>query len=174
MSVLFARVLGDAAFSTLAHRVQALHRASGRRTYSGSATVEAGNGWLARLCARLTALPPRAQTVPVQVEIMSDGRGERWARDFGGHRMPSRFWLQHGLLYERIGAATFGFALTAQDGSLHWHVRRVRAFGVPLPAFLFRGVRAREFEADGRYGFDVEARLPLAGLLVRYRGWLDV
>ena len=174
MTVLFERVLGDAAFSTLPQRVQALHRATGKRTYSGSATVEAGGGWLARLCAWLTALPAQEQTVPVQVEITSDAHGERWTRHFGAHRMPSRFWVQDGLLCEHIGVATFAFALTAQGGALHWQVRHARALGVRLPAFLFRAVRAREFEADGRYGFDVEARLPLAGLLVHYRGWLNV
>jgi hypothetical protein len=174
MKPLFARVLGDAAFSTLPHRVQALHRATGTRTYAGSAQVEAGSSWLARLCARATALPSRALIVPVEVEITCDAGGERWTRRFGAHRMPSRFWLAGGLLYERIGAATFAFALHVEAGSLHWRVRHVRVLGVPLPAALFGGVRAREFEADGRYGFDVQASLPLAGLLVRYRGWLDV
>ena len=174
MTPLFAHVLGDAAFSTLPRRVQALHRATGTRRYTGNAQVEAGSGWFARLCARATALPPSASTVPVEVEITSDGGGERWTRRFGAHRMPSRFWQAGGLLYERIGAATFAFALHVEAGSLHWRVRHVRVIGVPLPAALFRGVRAREFETDGRYGFDVEASLPLAGLLVRYRGWLDV
>jgi len=51
---------------------------------------------------------------------------------------------------------------------------QARALGVPLPARWFAGVAARESEADGRYCFDVRAALPLAGLLVHYRGWLDV
>jgi hypothetical protein len=33
-------------------------------------------------------------------------------------------------------------------------------------------VRTFECERDGRYRFEVEARLPLFGLLVRYSGWL--
>lgn len=57
---------------------------------------------------------------------------------------------------------------------LSWRLMRVRAFGLPLPRGWFAGVRAREFEYEGRYHFDVAAQLPWAGLLVRYRGWLEV
>jgi hypothetical protein len=53
-------------------------------------------------------------------------------------------------------------------------LEEVRALGVPLPAAWFRGVTSRE-SADGpRYHFDVRAQLPIAGLLVHYRGTLDV
>lgn len=62
----------------------------------------------------------------------------------------------------------------AQAPGLSWRLVRVRAFGLPLPRGWFAGVRAREFEHEGRYHFDVAAQLPLAGLLVRYRGWLEV
>ncbi len=62
----------------------------------------------------------------------------------------------------------------ADDPGLSWRLVRVRALGLPLPSGWFAGVRAREFERDGRYHFDVAAQLPVVGLLVRYRGWLDV
>ncbi len=88
--------------------------------------------------------------------------------------MPSRLWDADGLLRERLGLATFDFRLDVLDGELIWRVERVRALGIPLPARFFRGVVAREFEQDGRYRFDVRAELPMLGLLVHYRGWLDV
>jgi len=62
----------------------------------------------------------------------------------------------------------------AADPGLSWRLVRVRALGLPLPSGWFAGVRAREFERDGRYHFDVAAQLPVVGLLVRYRGWLEV
>jgi hypothetical protein len=34
-------------------------------------------------------------------------------------------------------------------------------------------VRTFEREQGGRYHFEVEAKLPLFGLLVRYSGWLE-
>jgi hypothetical protein len=57
---------------------------------------------------------------------------------------------------------------------LLWRIRRVSSLGIPLSAKWFDGVVAREFEEDGRYRFDVRAALPFVGLLVHYRGWLDV
>ncbi|MEH6416380.1 DUF4166 domain-containing protein [Pseudomonas sp. CGJS7] len=63
---------------------------------------------------------------------------------------------------------------SGNDPGLAWRLMRVRALGLPLPRSWFSGVRAREFEREGRYHFDVVAQLPLVGLLVRYRGWLDV
>jgi len=50
----------------------------------------------------------------------------------------------------------------------------VHVVGVPLPLTWFRGITATETAIDGRYGFDVAAVVPIVGLLVSYRGWLDV
>jgi hypothetical protein len=61
-----------------------------------------------------------------------------------------------------------------RDPGLSWRLMRVRAFGLPLPRGWFAGVRAREFEREGRYHFEVDAQLPVVGLLARYRGWLEV
>ncbi|RPE79498.1 DUF4166 domain-containing protein [Vulcaniibacterium tengchongense] len=169
---LFRRLLG-ADFERLAPRVRALHARDGGGNHQGAATVECGRHWLARLCARAARLPP-AMHGPIAVEIAVDARGERWTRRFGRHAMRSRLWARDGLLCERLGLATFGFRIGVEGGAIAWRVARVRALGVPLPPRWFAGVRAREAERDGRYRFEVEARLPRVGLLVRYRGWLDV
>lgn len=172
MTTLFARLLGSA-FDTLAPRVRTLHLRGGVRRYRGEVDVERGRGWLAAWCIRATRLPPPGRG-PIEVEIVTDANGERWTRHIGGHAMRSRLWDADGLLCERLGLVTFAFALSTQDGAIEWRVVRVRALGVPLPARWFGAVAAREFEENGRYCFDVRAALPLAGLLVRYRGWLDV
>lgn len=101
-------------------------------------------------------------------------KGERWTRMFADHAMPSQLWDANGLLREKLGLTTFGFRLDVHDGELTWRVERVSALGIRLPARMFRGVVARESERDGRYRFDVRAELPIVGLLVHYRGWLDV
>ena len=107
-----------------------------------------------------------------------DGR-ERWVRRIGGRAMPSRLragqGAMAGLLCERLGAVLFGFAMRVEDDAIVWRVARVRVLGwLPLPARAFAGVIACESERDGRYRFDVRAALPVAGLLVHYRGWLEV
>lgn len=62
----------------------------------------------------------------------------------------------------------------ANEPGLSWRLVRVHALGLPLPVGWFAGVGAREFERDGRYCFDVHAALPGIGLLVHYRGWLEI
>lgn len=170
--LLFPQLLGPA-FDTLAPRVRALHLREGVQLLDGEVEIERGRRWLSRLCAWTTRLPP-AGRAPIRVEIEATPGRERWTRRVHGHAMPSRLWAHGGLLCERLGLVTFGFRLQAEGGAILWRVARVRVFGLPLPLRWFEGVAARESEADGRYCFDVAATLPLAGLLVRYRGWLHV
>ena len=169
---LFQRVLG-AGFETLPSTVRTLHTADGHRRYQGQVEVVRGGNPLARLFAWVTRLPPAGRG-EVEVEIDASGEEEKWTRHIGGHAMPSRLWKQDGLLCEQLGLARFGFRLTVEEGGIVWRVARVTALGLPLPARWFAQVLARESELEGRYRFDVAAALPVAGLLVRYRGWLDV
>lgn len=170
--LLFPSLLG-AGFDALPPQVRRLHLREGVQRLCGEVDVERGAGWLSRLCARATRLPPAGRG-PIEVEIVATPGGEHWTRRIGGHAMPSRLWAHRGLLCERLGLVTFGFRLDVLEGAIHWRVVRARAFGVPLPTGWFAGVSACESECDGRYAFDVSATLPLAGLLVRYRGWLRV
>jgi hypothetical protein len=169
---LFERLLGSA-FDTLGPRVRKLHHDAGTRRYAGEVEVERGHHPLATLCAWATRLPPAGRG-PIEVEIAADAAGERWSRHVGAHVMRSRLWARGGLLHERLGAVTFVFRLAAHGGAIEWTAVRASALGLPLPARWFAAVGAREADRDGRYTFEVTASLPIAGLLVRYRGWLAV
>lgn len=173
---LYRQLLG-AQFDTLAPSLQALHARDGRHRYHGKVEVERGSGLLSKLCAWATRLP-HAGRGPISVEILADAGRERWTRVFAGRAMRSRLWARDGLLCERLGVATFAFRLRVEPsphagGTIVWRVARVRVLGAPLPVAWFTGVHAHEYEGKGRYHFDVVAGLPLAGLLVHYRGWLD-
>jgi hypothetical protein len=170
--LLFPGLLG-AGFATLPPRVRMLHLHEGAQRLSGGVEVARGTRWLSCLCAWATRLPP-AGHAPITVEIVAVPGQERWTRHVTGHAMPSRLWASGGLLCEKLGLVTFGFRLHAEDGAIVWRVERVQVLGLRLPAAWFEGVSARESEHDDRYHFDVSAALPLAGLLVRYRGWLHV
>lgn len=173
LPTLFQQALGAAFFWT-APCVRRLHSVRGQARYRGLCDIECGTSPLARLCARAAGLPAAGAAVPTTVTFDAGQKGETWRRDFAGKPMVSRLEYRDGLLCERLGPMQFRFFLHAgEDGSLWWQVAGVRLFGLlPVPVKLFDGVRCREREQDGRYEFLVEAALPLAGLIVRYEGWL--
>lgn len=169
---LYRGLLG-AAFDALPATAQRLHSREGGAHYEGEVDVRRGHGWLSRLCALATGLPPAGRG-PIRVDIEARRGRETWTRHVAGHSMRSRLRAHDGCLREHLGAVVFDFDLRPDGAQLHWRVARVRALGLPLPARLFRDVHAREFEEAGRYRFDVHARLPGIGLLVHYAGWLHV
>ena len=167
---LYQRILG-ADFERLPASLRELHARSGVRRYAGEAEASRGAGRLSRLCGRIAGLPP-AHAGAIEVEIDADRHGETWIRRFGHGAMRSRLRERDGLIHERLGPMAFSFALEIVDDGVVWRLRSVRALAVRLPLGWFDGMRAHEFEHDGRYGFDVRAALPGIGLLVHYRGWL--
>lgn len=175
MTSLFAALIGAERFALLPPLVRQLHEASRTHRYTGRCDVDGAANPIARCCAAAARLPRSASNVPLSVEIAVEGDlCESWTRDFGSQRMRSRLELDGGLLAERLGLVRLWFRLDASTDGLAWHIVRVKALGMPLPARWFRGVVAREHADGGRYRFDVRAELPVIGRLVRYRGWLDV
>jgi YfiH family protein len=167
----FARLLGDA-FQTLAPSVRELHRRAGTHRWRGAASVRRGRGWLARLFGWIAHMPGAAPQTSVDVEIDAGAAHETWTRRFGTGVLSTNLRGERGLLRERFGPMTFGFALSAEAGALWWRVREARLLGLPLPLRWFAGVFAREFEADGGYRFEACAEFPVVGHVVRYEGWL--
>ena len=170
---LFPRLIGPG-FGELPPAVRAIHERDGRSTYTGTCRVERGHGWLSRICGAIASLPDAAERTPLRVLIDADADGETWERQFGDRAMRSRLRARGKLLEERLGPTTMCFALAANGGAIDWRLVQVRLLGIPVPLALFAGTVARECLEGARYRFDVEARLSVVGLLVRYSGTLDV
>jgi hypothetical protein len=45
-------------------------------------------------------------------------------------------------------------------------------FGVPIPRVFAPKISAREWQANDRFQFEVEASMPMIGKVIAYRGWL--
>jgi hypothetical protein len=172
---LYRKLLGEA-WWRLPRPVQDLHDIEGALVWSGMAVVERGRSLVARIVAAVFGFPPAGTDIPVTVSFQRDGERELWERDFGGRKFRSvieqgrgRFeWLQ----CERFGPLAFGLAVVVTDGHLTLVPRRWSAFGIPMPAFLLPRGNTYEHGAEERFNFHVEITLPVAGLIVRYRGWL--
>jgi predicted DCC family thiol-disulfide oxidoreductase YuxK len=179
---LFARALGDAAFAALPAALRAVHAplASPPLVLVGEAEVDGAATTAGWFVAALFRLPRRAaanRRIPVQVTIepLPDG-GERWTRDFAGHRFATTLHLVPdgaGMLEERFRILTFRLDLPADADGLGMAVRTWRLGPLPLPRRLAPVAQAREdTDEHGRFRFDVTLSAPPLGRLVRYRGWL--
>ncbi|MEI9405244.1 DUF4166 domain-containing protein [Mesorhizobium argentiipisi] len=171
---LYPDLLGDA-WKSLPAEIRAMHE--GTAIAEGRASVERGGGVLSRLAARMADFPPGAADVPVKVRFVTDGQRETWIRKFGAHRFSSRQFAgrrrSERLLCERFGPLAFAMALVASENRLSLVLRRWSFLGLPLPMWLCPRSKAYETVEDGRFRFHVEISHPAAGLIVRYRGWLE-
>lgn len=173
---LHEQILGEA-WQLLPAVLRAVHAAGPKLEIGGEACITRGRGVLARLLAWIMRFPDAGENVPVSVTFERHGNHDKWTRDFGGQAFSSTFTVGSGgfehLLCERFGPLTFGMALVTRAGRLNLVMRRWSFLGLPLPGFLSPQGPSCEFEENGRFKFDVEIRLPVAGFVIRYRGFLE-
>lgn len=173
---LYWRLLGPA-WEQLPLALRVMHGWSGSFEARGRAQVERGGSLLSRCIAALFGFPRAGVDVPLTVSFsVLSGGGERWRRNFAGRSFVSEQRQGHGrnerLLVERFGPFAIALALLLREAQLHLQVRGWSLFGMPLPRWLAPRGTVYESAREGRFHFHVEIRAPLAGLLVRYRGWL--
>lgn len=142
------------------------------------ATVNRSEGRIARRIAMIFGFPPAGDDIAVIVDFRGDGDREIWRRNFGDQVLSSiqEEWRARfdRLLCERFGPCAFGLALVVDDARLWFVVRCWRVFGMPMPRWLAPACEAYECEEAGRFRFSVELRYWFIGLIVRYRGWLEL
>lgn len=170
---LFADCLGPA-FAQLPLELQALHAGPGR--WTGRAAVSRGRHPVARVLAAAFRFPPETEDIAVSVEMTRTGNTERWVRRFGSHRFRSHLTPDAavpGRMWERFGPFSFAIDFVVTGDSLSYPVSAGRLLGLPLPRGLLPISQTEETVEDGRAVFDVALSHPLAGPVVRYRGWLE-
>lgn len=171
---LYARAIGPA-FDDLPAAIRALHETPGRSLWRGEARTEGAAGPLAALVARIVGFPTAQAACPAEVAIDADGARSIWRRRIGGHAFASVLSRprEGGRVEERFGPLAMDLGLTPEDARLVYRVEGWRLGPIPLPRALApRTAAHEEVDAEGRFVFDVEISVPLAGRLVRYRGWL--
>jgi hypothetical protein len=168
---LYARVMGER-FAALPPAVRAMHEVLRDGGASGEAEVRRGRNPLARLIASSLGFPSEGAH-RVHVAFAEGEGGERWTRDFSGRTFSTFLSERGGRLTERFGLVRFAFDLPSESTGLRMIIRRWWIGKLPLPLFLAPRSEAAEWEEEGRFYFDVPIALPLIGLLVQYRGWLE-
>jgi hypothetical protein len=168
----YRRVLG-ADFDCLPAAVRQLHDLSAPSIWRGRANVKAGTSLVAHLLARLFRLPPAGDDQPLEVRFAPRDDHEVWERRFSRRTFVSRQYPAGALILECVGPVTLLLRPEGSGTGITLQMIGARLFGIPLPSFCVPHIATHEFEADGRYRFDVSASLPLIGLLVSYAGWLE-
>ncbi len=171
---IYARAIGPA-FDCLPAPIRALHETPGRSLWRGEATTEGAQNPLGALAARLVGFPPGQAACLAEVAIEAGGDRSVWRRRIGGHAFSSVLSAPRagGRVCERFGPLGMDLRLIPEGARLVYRVDGWRLGPLPLPRTLCPTTTAHEeVDADGRFVFDVEIRLPLAGRMVRYRGWL--
>ncbi len=167
---LYERVMGKR-YALLPKAVRRMHDIHADGGASGEADVERGRSLAAGFIARVMRFPPAGRH-SLHVAFTERGGVETWTREFGRHSFSSHLRMRDGRLEERFGPLRFRFDLLADENGLTMAMRGWSAFGIALPMALAPRSRAREWQEDGRFRFDVPIALPLVGTIVHYKGWL--
>mgnify|MGYP003575501965 CR=1 FL=1 len=171
---IYARAIGPA-FDRVPAPIRALHETPGRSLWRGEAITEGARNPLAALAAWAIGFPPAQAACPAEVSIEADGDRSLWRRRIGGHAFSSVLSAPRagGRVRERFGPLSMDLRLIPEGARLVYRVDGWRLGPIPLPRALCPTTTAHEeVDPEGRFVFDVEIRLPLAGRVVRYRGWL--
>lgn len=168
---LYARVLGDR-FDRLPPAVRRIHETVRDDGASGEAEVTGAANVFGALIARIMRFPVAGRH-PLHVAFIERDGTERWVRSFGPTTFSSWLSLEDGDLVERFGPLRFRFDLPSDHHGLEMRMKAWSLWRIPLPLALAPRSRAREWEEDGRFCFDVPIAVPLVGRIVHYRGWLE-
>lgn len=159
-------------FQKLPASIQKLHSVIRDAGFHGKAQVTGGTNPLAKLAAKIFGFPSAGQH-DLHVHIAVDDKGETWVRSFSGKKFSSRLEKSGHNLTERFGPFQFRFDMPTTDHGLRMEMFGWKFWFVPLPLFLAPKSLASEWDEDGRFHFDVPIALPVIGLMVHYRGWLE-
>ncbi len=175
MSVSLYEQVMRADFAKLDPQLQAFHRLAGVHVLHGEVRVQAPWSPLGRLAAKLMGAPTRSGQGPIRFRLEATPQWETWQRHFPtGGAMASRLELGTNCVVERLGPLRMEFALEEDAGRLQMRMLRMRAFGMPFPAWLWPQVIAEESGRGNRIYFVVRAALPLVGPVAAYTGYLEL
>ncbi len=165
MPTLYQRVLGDR-FDGLSAALRRFHSAPRRAAGHGRFRVTRRPGVL----GALMGLPSPGDDVPMTLRVSArDGR-ETWTRTLGGTPVITHQWCRDGLLMERSGPVTFGFALDVVDGGLVFRAVRVWYAVAPLPLVIAPRAEASVTPTDRGWHVGVRLSLPFLGPFLGYEG----
>jgi hypothetical protein len=170
---MYETVMGES-FGQLAPAIQRFHRLSGEHTLHGWVTTQAPASIAAKLLARLIGTPLKATTGPIRFHLDAHPDREVWRRHFPTQTMESTLRLCDQHIEEHLGPSRLKFVLLESRGSLVMGLDSLRFLGIPCPGWLLPKIVAHESGDDTTLHFNVQATLPIIGVVASYTGHLVI
>ncbi len=173
---LYEAILGNAWLS-LPEAVRTAHDPGFERR--GRFRVTHGSRLLARIVLAVSGLPAESDFAETRLRIHDREGRQVWERHFDGDHLRTEQWTERdGLLHEQFGFLEISFELSVERASLRYLQRnvwlRLGGLRVPLPQVCAPRVTADESGGANRVNVVVEVQFPVACLLIRYEGFLEL
>lgn len=172
-SSMYRSVMGDA-FDRLASPIQQFHSLAGRHELHGEVQVAEPASTLAKLLAVFLGTPLKTCQGPIRFELLTAPDTETWIRFFPDKTMRSTLTKSGTRVVERLGASRLSFELVEVAGALEMHLVKLYFLGIPCPAWLAPTVTARESGGVNTLHFQIQASLPVIGMVASYTGYLNI
>lgn len=170
---MYRAVMGDA-FDRLASPVQDFHDFAGHHEFHGEVQVGAPASLPAKLLAVFLGTPLKAAQGRIRFEVDAEPGTETWIRFFPNKTMRSTLTKSGNRVTEQLGASRLTFALLEVEGSLEMRLEKLNFLGISCPGWLMPRVIARERGEARKLHFQIQASLPIIGMVASYTGYLDL
>jgi hypothetical protein len=169
---LYRRLLG-LQFDVLPPVLQRFHDQPGGGKAHGQFDVERNRGRIANILASLLKLPKAGRSVPISLEVITEGDRERWIRSFAGQIVETVQWASNNYLMESFGHTSFSSKLVVDGSRLCYQFHCAWYRGIRLPLFLSPCIKGVVEAGETGWIVDVRIAAPVLGWLVHYRGWIE-
>lgn len=168
-------------FIELHPELQKLHSQGG--VLVGEVEVSYGKGVASLIGKRLgkkLGLPSQAGPTSLRVEISHIENTMIWSRKFGDAPKPMiSIFTPHGSYQtghwtESTGAFSVDLTVEVLNAEWHWIQRETRLMNWPIPALLLPALIAKKAVSNNRYHFEVTLFKRGLGVLVQYKGALEL
>ena len=172
---LFHDILG-LEYENLPPLLKGLHGGQANQIWSGEAVASLSKNPLAKLIRAFAGIKIKPGQTPVNVHIRSRPTEEIWTRNFGGDKFTSRLSRgarknQH-LIIERFGPIRVALAITYENDRIAFIPRRWFLWSIAMPQWLLPQGESYEYQQGEKFHFDVSIKVPIAGVIAAYKGWL--
>lgn len=169
----YQKILQDE-FEKLGPSLQYSHGSQTLVIASGMIDVEYGTNIFARWLNLIAKMPPKGLQQHVKLRVERNEKEEIWTRDFEGKIFTTIQFEKNGYMIEKSGPAALKFQISVIGNSIHFVQKHTLFFGIAAPKIFSLQSTANSIEDENGWKVDVEVKSPLFGLMLRYKGKVNI